>query len=268
MGGKAVDEGPQVWIANKRETYVLPEPISAKFIKIEFSNLQPKSYNPGNFQLPIGFKKFPDWVSQKFISALSNPEFIAGKVGVVYDALEFAYIYYLGDLNQSPSQPLPPEETLLSNLQSGLVDPKTLEQINLKLNTYMEPPAALADTSTILGSYAGLQYLSQFNYPTESEPTFAGSVSLNVSTSNREAIVLDQGMPIMYFYLTCRHQYKEIKATFDKNRAYFAGVNEIAFIRDTYGTTSDTELYIESGTDYVNSERNDFFIEEGNWYTY
>jgi hypothetical protein len=255
---------PKSWVTSKRQTYVLPEPVTAKFVKVEFSYLQAKSYNPGNYQLPKNYKKFPDWVSQTFIAALKTPEFIAQNVGVVFDALEFSYQYYLGDLSQAPINPsiIRPAES------SNQVDATTLEKINLQLNTYTNPPAVQANSSTLLGSLVSQKAFDQINYPVEGTPEFSGVVHLGVSGLNREGIVLDQSMPVMYFFLTCRHAYKELLATFDNNRAYFAGVNELSFIRNVYTTTSDSELYIESGNDDVNSERNDFVLEDNDWFTY
>jgi hypothetical protein len=80
-------------------------------------------------------------------------------------------------------------------------------------------------------------------------------------------VVFEQSLPVMYFFLTCRHGYKELQATFDNNRAYFCAVNEIAFMRNDYTTAADTSLYIESGGDLQNATLNDFTMgSDGNWY--
>lgn len=254
------------YTTSQRKTYTLPHPIVAKFIKIEFSYLQAKSYNPGDFQMPIPYKKYPDWVANYFIASIKSPEFIAQNVGVTYDALEFAYNYFLGDLVQGPTLPQSPSE---SGPNIGQVDSHTLEQINLNLNRWTDPPAAQADPTTLLGRRAINEAFAQTDYPVEGIPDFLGPNNISVSSLNREPIILDQSMPIMYFYLTCRHFYKELRATFDHNRAYFAGVNELAYLRHTYTTSSDTELYIESGADDINTNRNDFVIEPGgDWFVY
>jgi hypothetical protein len=73
----------------------------------------------------------------------------------------------------------------------------------------------------------------------------------------------------MFFFLTCRHAYKEVAANFDTNKAYFAGTNDIEFLRSNYDIVSDQELYIESGVDTFNALRNDFVLDDsGDWYTY
>ena len=82
-----------------------------------------------------------------------------------------------------------------------------------------------------------------------------------VSGLNRQAIVFDESMPVMYFWVTCRHEYKELNALFENDRAYFAGLKELAFLRSQFSVTADTELYIEAGTDDTNTELSDFNVE-------
>lgn len=258
---------PQTFVTAARTTYVLPEPIVAKFIKIEFSDLQPRNYNPGDFQKPIIYKKFPDWVSEAFLTAIQSPNFIVRKVGVVHDALELAHDYYLDDLKQGPIPPI------LGGKQEGpvahQVDPETLAKINQTLNTFTQPPASLVDKQSLLGNFVAARAAQQINFPVESRPEFLSEGNAStVSGLDRQAIVLDQSMPVMFFYVTCRHEYKELMAEFEDKKAYFAGLNEVAFMRHTYTTMNDGELYIETGADDVNTERNDFAVEDLDWFTY
>jgi hypothetical protein len=268
---------PKTFIANQRQTYVFPEPITAKFVKIEYSFLQAQSYNPGQNQLPTTYKKFPKWVADFFIAQMEEPQFIANTVGVKYDALDFAYNYFLDDLGQFPASPVPAPSSETSTLtqffntelETNKVDPETLAKINLVMQTYTQPPGAQASSSTLLGSKVRQIALSTVNYPVEKEAVTPAENLSAVSTLRRDNIVFEQGLPIMYFFLTCRHYYKELTAIFEHNRAYFAGVKEIAFIRDNYTTTYDGELYIETGGDDTNTERNDFVVEpETGWFTY
>ena len=69
----------------------------------------------------------------------------------------------------------------------------------------------------------------------------------------------------MFFYLTCRHGYRTISGEFSHDRAYFAGVNEIAFTRENYTAAHDNTQYTEPGADLQNIERNDFESVDGVW---
>ena len=62
----------------------------------------------------------------------------------------------------------------------------------------------------------------------------------------------------------CRE--KIAKLTNDK--AYFAGVKEIAFMRDRYSVSYDSPLYIEGAGDNLNTERNDFVQNGLEWVTH
>jgi hypothetical protein len=260
---------PQSFMTAVKTTYVLPEPIVAKFVKIEFSQLQARPYDPGDYQKPTQYKLFPDWVATPFLAEISTPAFVAKRVGVAYDALNLAYKPLLAGLQQGPLSPEHPElPPAIAGPAANKVDPETLERINLTINTYLQPPAARAHPLTLLGQKAAFNAHNQENYPVEGTPTFEGNPSIAVSGLDRQAIILDQSMPVMFFWVTCRHEYKELSALLEDNRAYFAGLNELAFIRNTYTQASDTSLYIETGADDVNTDRNDFVVEDLDWFTY
>lgn len=256
---------PQTYVTAGRTTYVLPKPIAAKFIKIEFTNLQARPYDPGDFQTPVRFKEFPDYISEVFLSLNSTPTFVVNKVGVTYDKLELMYNYYLNDLHQAPVSPL------LSPPKNGpaldVVDPTTLGNIKQVINTYTEPTAARANRNTLLGGQQSAEALQNKNSPVEAEPAYQGRKNLPVSSLDRNNVVFDQNMPVMFFYITCRHEYKEILGNFAEKKAYFAGLKALAFIRQSYSTTYDGELYLEAGADDVNTNRQDFVVENDVWYT-
>lgn len=258
---------PKTFVANQRQTYVFPEPIATKFVKIEYSHLQAQSYNAGQSQIPTTYKKFPKWVEDFFLAQLESPQFIASNVGVTYDALTFAYNPFLKDLAQDPDAPVTADSPNANESAANLVDATTLERIKLNMKPYQQPPAAQADPSTLLGKIAQTAALSSSNYSVESNPSSFVPIQ-TVSSLNRGNLVAEESMPIMFFYLTCRHAYKELSAPFDHNRAYFAGVKEVAFIRNNYTTTADENLYIENGADDLNVEVNDFVIEDQEWFTY
>lgn len=273
---------PQSYVTSVKTTYALPEPITAKFIKIEFSHLQARPYEPGDYQKPTQYKLFPDWVATPFLAELSLPAFTSKRVGVVYDALELGYKPLIEDLIQGPSSPEHPTPTpSIAPPASNRVDPETLRRIETTLNTYLNPPAARANPLTLLGVRAATNAANAPSYPVEGEPQFRSNSTIAVSGLDRQAVVLDESTPVMFFWVTCRHEYKELRALFENDRAYFAGVKELAFLRSQFSVSADTELYIESGTDDTNTERSDFNVEtfpvenngivygeESVWFTY
>jgi hypothetical protein len=260
---------PQTFRMERRETHVFPEPVKAKYIKIEFSHLQAQHYAPGDFQQAIRYKKHPKWVLDYFLARLSTDQvnpFLAERVRVIYDALDLAYNYYLDDLGQEPSTTIDVNNTskirvtdFLSNRTdaSDRIDPTTLDRINLVMNTFRQQPALRGNPETLLAQYAHGTVNYNDDYPIEQNPP----VSLNlpdVSSLNRDSVVIEQNYPVMFFYLTCRHAYREVEAKLSNDRAYFVGVRELAFLRDNYMSAFDTSTYIEPNADTLNIERNEF----------
>jgi hypothetical protein len=59
-----------------------------------------------------------------------------------------------------------------------------------------------------------------------------------------------------------------VTAKYTHNRAYFAGVKELALFRDQYSVAFDTPVYIESAGDLLNIERTDLVRSHDTWATY
>jgi hypothetical protein len=245
---------PKTFQAKKRETHVLPSPVSARYIKIEFSHLQAKPYRPGSLQQPMRYQKHPKWVIDYFLARQNEEEsnrFISSRTEVRYKALNLAYNYYLDDLRQEPEQPVNLDTTRLDDLKlffqnrvdaSDQVDSDVAKNINIVLNPYRDGLYGL------IGEGRNQNLELGYNH----EPIST------VSSLNRDAIVFEQSYPVMFYYLTSRHTYREVSALFTYERAYFAGIRQIAFLRDRYSSATDTNLYIEIGGDDVNISVNDF----------
>jgi hypothetical protein len=276
----------QQFIATGRKQYVFPQPIQAKYMKIELVNPQGQSYNPGDFQLPVTYQQFPTWVSTYFSINSDTPASTtqADVVNVQYDALSLAYVPYLNDLIQAPAAPTATPSQIQTNTDaywsgSGsdpTVDPTTLSQINIDMNPYQSPVGTNADTGEIVGAQANSVITtsnptatSTYSSVTEGDPADLPTPDLtNVSSSNRDQVLAEQTLPQMYFYLTCRHSYKISTATFDYNRGYQFGVNSVAFMRNNYQVAADTDQYIETGGDNQNIYTNDFTVTSEGWFTY
>jgi hypothetical protein len=247
------------------QTYTLAAPIAAKYIKLEFSHLQAQSYSPGSNQ-PVTYKKHPKWVLDYFLAQVNPPastDFVANRVGIIYDTLNLAYNYYLDDIQQdsanirTASVPSAFRSFLTTNA-SGQVDQTTLDNINTLISTYQTNPIFAGTNTSLLADQVKAQRSGV--YPVESLPASFAPIR-TVSTPNRDAVVNDLNWPLMYFYLTCRHTYRELQAKFEHNRAYFVGLQQVAFLRNRYNVSSDTEIYMDSASDFTNVELNDFEID-------
>lgn len=264
---------PATFRAEKREIHALPEPIIAKYVKIEFCHLQARHYSPGDFAKPITYQKHPKWVLDYFLARLESQRtdqnrFAPNSVGVIYDALDLAYNYYLDDLGQEPDQPLTANVNDISVVGTFLkdtsyadrVDPTILSKINLVMQPYSRHPSNFATRDSLLGQY--VQDTTPTEYPTEA-PTTALTDHSDLTVLRNEAVVFESDYPVMFFYLTSRHAYREVTAEFSHDRAYFAGVREISFSRERYTTAYDNKLYIEPGGDLLNTALNDFTMSDG-----
>jgi hypothetical protein len=264
---------PEVFILTQRQQYVFPVPVMAKYIKYEFTNLQSQSYNPGNFQNPVQYKKYPTWVANFFIARVALDPAIAGQVNVQYNALDFAYNYYLDDIQQTPQAPSVPSEGALAQLTNyftaansstgDLIDAATLQQINLVMNSFASPVGTIVDQTSMLGQLvSNLVRQSSSTQATVSEGGSLTPIDYSlVSTLSREPVLFEQSLPVMFFFVTCRHTYKTLSATFEYNRAYFAGINSITCLRNNYTVADDTPMYTEVGGDPINVDTQDWIVD-------
>jgi hypothetical protein len=258
--------------ATKRETHVFPEPIRARYIKIEFSHLQPRPYQPGPFQTPIRYQKHPKWVLDYHLLRLEQERMTANvstarTVNLRYSALDIAYNYFLDDLSQEPQQPisLQGETGRLQEFvqtrtdRSDIIDSNLLGKINLSLQPFRSGTTSLVKRGSLLSEFV---LATTTNVVPEEVPNLSRAFLNEVSTLNRGDVVVEQSFPVMSFYLTARHRYRELEAEFSHNRAYFAGVREIFLLRERYTKASDTNLYVEIGGDSVNLLSTDFVHDE------
>lgn len=265
----------------RRETHALAQPITARYMKLEFTHLQAKPYSPGAFQKPLLYKKHPKWVLDYFLLRAatdlhSEDPYTARQVDVTFDAFDIAFNYYLDDLHQEPLNPVQLGFDADSSLnhflqdrtdQSDVLDTRLLTQVSTVLQPFTQNPVV---KDSILQS---LPLISLANDPRNSNSSLEGlppasNLSGDVASINKNSIVFEQTYPVMFFWLDCRHRYRELKATFDHDRGYFAGVREIAFMRDHYDVAHDSPLYIEGTGDLVNVDRSDFATVDFGWQTY
>lgn len=247
----------------RRTEFALPAPITARYLKVEFSHLQAQHYSPGTFAQPIRYKKHPKWVLDYFLARLGDPgddPFVARNVQVVYNTLNIGYDYFLDDLHQDPKAPIPSESQLSNFLlnrsdESDQIDHKTLVQLQTDLAPYLRQPGARSPGTDYLPSAYGPPLATE--YSVERKQPLRADVT-QVSQLDRNNLIVEQNTPVMFYYTTCRHTYRELEASFVNDRAYFVGIRELAFIRDHYTAPSDTETYVDNLGDTQNVVRNDF----------
>jgi hypothetical protein len=280
---------PHTFHLQKRDTYALPQPITARYLCIEFTQLQPNWYAPGNFQKPTYYKKYPKWVLDYFLvralaSKTTEDSFIASEVQVNYNALDLAYNYYLDDIHQEPLTPVELGSSTGNELsrflqsrsdESDKIDSDTLSRIKVEFAPYTNPIARQGTFDYLPAIYTDLAANQTLNgtqtmtpdFPTEDLAIFSTN-SDKVSTIFRENVLLEKGFPVMFFFMTCRHKYRKLVSTFENDRAYFVGLQQVAFMRDRYPVAHDTPLYVDHAGDNRNSERNDLSLVDLTWQTY
>lgn len=245
--------------ANRRDTYAFPEPFEAKYTKVEFTNLQARSYNPGDFEIPTTYNKYPAWILNYFLTLFGNQELdlLSSGVNITYDALDLAFSYYSADIINEPDPPplsqllpTPPAAFIQQSGPSDVLDTTTLAKIQIGFQPYVSPPALMGDNASNQSFYASATATN--NYATEDPQGAVGNTSL-VSNLSREALLVEKGFPIMFFFLPCRHTYRVAQATFERNVGYFAGVQELAFHRELYTGIGDQGQYNEILGDSINA---------------
>lgn len=275
---------PKEFIASKRQNYIFPSPISTKFIKIEFTNLQAKPYLTGDFQRPMIYNKYPQWVFDYFIAQyayqrnMSYDPFVANEIDINFDLLDLAFNYYKGDIIQYSTNPSEIKvvnektEKLDQTLRSLLVDNtdgvsnldvETMMKVKTNMEPFLNHPAFNADVNTQAGS-AALSAANFNNYPIEDIISIVASTSV-VSNHNREHLITEKLMPNMYFFIECRHGYREALAKLPDGKGYFAGVKEIGFQKQDHKVVYDNSIYMTVAGNALNSAFNDFEYDGIAW---
>lgn len=271
---------PQTYQLTKAQGYVMPSPVTTKYVCIEFTHLQAIQYNGSDSSTQVVYQKHPKWVLDYFLIQLAGSQetskFVVNSTTVVYNALDLAYNYYLDDIGQTASTSAAPAPSL-STVKSYLLDttdpsdqisPTMIGQIKTVLQPYISSPISNTDLSTMVAQYA----LNAFNnvqgasYQVEINPASqAPTIGAQVSSTNRNDLVLAADYPVMYFYIPCNHIYRQVSADFSSGVAYWVGLQQLAFQRDHYTAVYDADSYVENGGDSVNLELNDLVRVDNAW---
>lgn len=259
------------WKLDRRQECVLPDPVVAKYVKIEFTHLQARHYSPGRFARPVVYRKHPKWVLDYFLVRLADQneqvnKNVSNSVKVVYNALDLAYNYYLDDIHELPDKPVEADPDFQSVITSFVsersdlsdqMDYQMLDRISFSMAPYRSDLLNRAKSDSLLTTVLSASASEGITSAQEGAPVTPMNQAALESLAG-QAVAYENDYPVMYFYLPCRHAYREVMAPFDYDKAYFAGIREISFVRDTYGVQRDSESYVELGGDTINTERNDF----------
>jgi len=275
---------PKQFTATKRQNYLFPTSIYARYIKVEFTSLQAQSYLTGDFQKPVKYKKYPQWVFDYFLSvhAYVNNEtydpFIQNQVDVSFDILQLAFNYYKGDIIQTSTNPqdlkVVNESTdnldqtvrnLLIKNADGVesLDITTYSKVKTNFDPFMGHPAMRSDFSSVLSNII-LANAQSTNYPVEDKVVTSAATGI-VSTQDRNHLISEKTIPHMYFFVESRHGYREAVAKLPEGKAYFVGIKELAFQRRDHKVLSNDNMYVTISGNEINLERNDFSFDGTVW---
>jgi hypothetical protein len=275
---------PKQFQATKRQNYVFPTSVYARYFKIEFTSLQAQPYVTGDFQKPILYKKYPQWVFDYFLSIYAFNKndtydpFTASKVNVSFDLLQLAFNYYKNDIiqdgmkandiktvNESIINLDQTVKNLLLKNQDGVdsLDLTTYSKVKTAFDPFMDHPVNRSTFDSVIAGIT-LSNANYNNYPIEDKLITVANTG-DVSTHNRNHLIQEKTIPHMYFFLDSRHSYREAIAKLQNNKAYFVGIKEIAFQRRDHKIVSNNDMYVISSGDVINSELNTFTLNGESW---
>lgn len=262
---------PRTYRLTYKNRFALPQPISARYIKLEFTALPARPYNAGSFKQEVEYRKHPKWVLDYFLADIERKrmdDLVPTSVNVIHDAYALVFSYYMDE-----QRPLAPGELgkvddfqrfLERNDLINQVDMETLSRISYLISPIAGPNSS-GRSSVLQDALSGLYRVKQdvfiesdLSDVTEQVAAASSAIMTEVSTLNREKLMEELRYPEMFFFVNCRHVYRKVRATFQEQRAYFAGIKNVRFIRDTYADNTSPLVYNEMFTDLTNIEINDF----------
>lgn len=262
----------------RSEVIQLPHQISACFVKLEFTNL-----NPGPFRVPTfpplpprQYKLFPQWVIDQFNTTSQQQEpFIQANTPIQTQALQYltdpTYEYendQRDQLSQLALGTVSDSQVVSAGLSSvaGAAAVDTTTAQNIFLNT----PSDFQSTQLVsVNANDGILHKlvinrfdpTLFTTPIEGTPQpLANADVAFVSTVNDRLSQAYQGITQngMRFNQTGRHSYDIEQAVFNK-KAYFVGIDTVQFLRNAYTIEHDDTCIDE------NIRNLDGTFEENTW---
>jgi hypothetical protein len=254
---------------NDKQTIDLPYPISAKWICLEFYNLQPFAFNVSNYPIlpEVEYKEFPLWVYN------DNPEPIKTNDQAILQ--KEVFVDYSIPEVFTPSKEnaeglriyAQRPETLDQNISKngfGNADPEILAKVSFSKNPFITPSVKRVDTSSTLGGHVFGKYINDDNihYIAEAQQYPRIVESRNVSNVNDRREFARYGELSLLFNRICAHQYAVKKGRFNK-KAYNVSISEIHMLRKDYSVEFDDEV-IHDVLVFEDAQES-LLIEESSW---
>lgn len=266
----------------QRGNIKLPNPITAKFIKIEFTKFTPSPY-PALYRdnlPPVRYRSYPTWVLE-YIGSVDQ----ANSIKKLKDIINNQVIIDNKNLGITN-----PDITKLSEeTRKSLVDFINNQTTSTVLSNYETWKPGVATQSNVdtqdpkvypntLFAQSLLSTVTNFtvqgenfiNRNVSSGSSFRQERSIEprpllpiVSKSDRSLVELEKTRSDFWFPKICRHGYKVIETKRDFKVAYYVSIREVKFYRRNQTSAFDDRVYFETLADVSNTESNTFV--QGDW---
>lgn len=255
----------------------LPNPITAKYIKLEFTKLTPTPYESiYNPNLPeIEFNAYPSWVvayindtfnqvtSLQQINA-ENVNYNLVNIGVQKpnntlmggsqpeSILKYVQSLATADITQTVIQQynswFSPHKT--SNIstpshQIPQIYPNTLYQEDTLFNTVQNP-------NPLTRIYSEANTTSLYNYAQETP--LNSPVVGPITARGDNTIVAEKNYPDLWFPRICRHAYQTVRTKRDKKFAYTVAIKTVGFYKKNRSIPTNDLFYFETLADISNAD--------------
>lgn len=267
----------------QRGNIIFPNPIVAKYIKLEFTNFDPVPYNNlyKNNMKPIRYRTFPTWVVE-YITSINNNNNVLQKIvnnevqntpeilGVIQpdvtkldDEKRKSIVDFQND-NQT--------STALSNYKSWEPGKSTDSNSSVNNTSPQIYPNDLFQQSLLdtANSYLTVQGRKIVALNPTSAQSFTQERNIQsrpliplVSKQDRTQVEIEKTLPEMWFPRVCRHGYKVLEVKREFNVAYYVAIREIKFYKRNQTSQFDDDVYFETLADTSNVASNTFV--PGDW---
>jgi hypothetical protein len=254
--------GNHPYVLMRDQTIHFPRPVRASWICLEFSSLQPLPFKlPELTDLPpIKYKRFPDFLYGRLnqVKPTHDDMNVTGQTSVSTDI--FSLYTTISEFETAASANPGLDKNYLRSMAlrsaarvataaanpSAPIDPKTLAQIFYSGTQmyYSSIPTQTNTTDSVLGQYVSSSYSTgnRSYSPTEIPgQSFSGTdfvSNVNERSDQSGAMGVETVTPIWWSKIE-RHHYDIAYGKFRNQKAYYAGIAEVEFLRKNFSERRD-----------------------------